>query len=135
MGDINKRKENRVNDNIPIPINKILLNNMEINSKNKTFPATIINISTNGVLLQSPLSVPVNLKFIFELLDEKSKILCFLEIIRKENCGGAFKYGCKLKTIFQSDRERLRIFVLKKQVQNMECLSGYREDDQVEHII
>jgi hypothetical protein len=131
MDAIDRRKETRVNVIIPTPINKIVVNNREITSPHKAFPATIINISTRGVLLQSPLSVPLNLKFFFDLIDEKTKILCFLEIIRKESYEDGYQYGCKLKTVFESDKERLRVFVLKKQVLKLKCMENYMREDVV----
>ena len=128
MAIIQRRKEYRVNVNISIPIHKIIFNNKDVIGLNKKFPANIYNISTGGVLLQSSLSVPENLKFVFNLIDENTKILCYLEIVRKEKCAEEYYYGCKLKTVFESDRERLRVFVLKKQVQNLKCMKSFKED-------
>lgn len=134
MVTIQRRKEHRVNVNIPVPINKIIFNNKDIIGLNKRFPANIYNISSGGVLLQSSLSVPINLKFVFDLIDENNKILCFLEIVRKEKCDGDYYYGCKLKSVFEGDRERLGVFILKKQVQNLKCMKNFNED-QKEKII
>ena len=126
-----KRKEIRVNVEIQTTIKKIVLNKREIISPNKSFPACIYNISTSGALLKSPLSVPINLKFIFELIDEKIKILCYLEILRKEHSGDNYNYGCKLKTVFENDKDKLRVFVLKEQVQNLKCMMN-SDDEQIE---
>ena len=131
MSIIQKRKEARVNVEIQTSIRKIVLNKREIVSPNKTFPASIINISTCGVLLKSPLSVPLNLKFIFDFIDEKANILCYLEIIRKEDCEESYYYGCKLKTVFEKDKDKLRVFVLKKQIQNLKCMINC-EDENIE---
>ena len=131
MIKIQKRKEIRANVDIQMSVKKILLNKTEIISPDKTFPARIKNLSTSGALLKSPLSVPVNLKFIFELIDEKSKILCYLEIERKQKCGEAFIYGCKLRPVFENDKDKLRVFVLKKQVQNLKGINN-DEDEKIE---
>ena len=131
---IQRRKENRVNVNISMPIYKIVINNRDVISLNKKFPANIYNVSTCGLLMQSILSVPVNLKFIFDLIDENTKISCFLEIIRKEKCGEDYYYGCLLRTVFECDKERLRILVLKKQIQDLKCLESF-SDNKIEKII
>lgn len=121
---IQKRRETRFNVEIQTSIKKIVLNNREIISPNKVFPACIVNMSASGTLLKSPLSVPQNLKFIFDLMDEETKILCYLEIIRKETYADSYYYGCKLKTVFEIDRDKLRIFILKKQVENLKGVSN-----------
>ncbi|SNT15994.1 c-di-GMP-binding flagellar brake protein YcgR, contains PilZNR and PilZ domains [Anaerovirgula multivorans] len=114
---IQRRKYARVPTNIDVNCFLIGINNKKVNS-NKTFPATVMDISGGGVLLNSKLSLPVDTLLVFELALENNSFVLTVKILRNiENMAdGSWSLGCKFVGIDDSDRQKIIAYTNKLQL-------------------
>lgn len=108
----NRRLNNRITTNIKLSINTLKRYSKEIFKLSKPILMYAKNISVSGILLESNLDLPTDLNFIFLLPIYDNHIKVTTEIVRKSKKGNIYAYGCKFKSLHESDIILLKKFIL-----------------------
>lgn len=112
---LQRRKFIRVATDFSVDCFLVGFNNKTIDS-NKKFPATIKNISGGGVLINTPLSLPVDTILVFELVLEGQLFILTVRVLRnEENSDGSRDLGCEFIGITEGDRQKIIAYTNRMQ--------------------
>lgn len=120
-----RRSDVRVNVNIRLALKGVAEGKLLIKPDRKVIMETL-NVSANGMLLKTDYYVGGNnacLLFDFPL--DKKYISCKAQVIRKDNMGSCYIYGCRLLNK-ENELDELRRFVFKTQIE-LKKASSYIE--------
>ncbi len=115
---IQRRRYIRVSTEIPIVCYLVGFNDEKIDS-HKFFPGVVRDISGGGVLINTPLSLPVGTVIVFELELDRSKLLLTAKVLRNtENyVDGTRELGCGFIGIDEADLQKITSYCSKMQIQ------------------
>ncbi|WP_061996510.1 PilZ domain-containing protein [Clostridium sp. ATCC 25772] len=115
----NRRLHSRVNINITLPVNILKKSHKEVINLSKPILMIAKNISISGILLESPLNLPLDLNFILLLPIGTTTITIITETKRKFKTDCMYNYGCKFKFINKADEQLLRKFILDNKLDQL----------------
>lgn len=119
-----RRHDVRVQVNIPLILDEIVIGNKKTKPNNKVRMETL-NVSASGMLLKSHFNIEEeNACLLFDFPLEMKNLNCKAQIVRKQTENGFNLYGCRLLNA-EKDRTDLRRFVFKTQIKtrkiNFDC--------------
>lgn len=115
---VQRRKYIRVATEIPVVCYLIGFNDEKINSR-KFFPGVVKDISGGGVLINTPLSLPIGTVIVFELELDQSKLLLTAKVLRNTESyvDGTRELGCGFIGIDEADLQKIMSYCSKLQLQ------------------
>lgn len=114
-----KTRDTRVDINLPLKVTKIWYRTETVINLDKILPINLINLSTSGVLISSPLNLSKEVKLFLNLPINKEIITCIAEIVRKESKKNSFFYGCKIFFISEFEKSKIQKFIFSKQINDL----------------
>lgn len=84
---------------------------------NGRIPMQAVNLSSSGILLQCAIDLPKYVGLRLEIPISGEPVHCNSEIVRKEKTAGGFRYGCRFSAISEREKDRIRGFVFRKQIE------------------
>ncbi len=108
-----------MNINITLPVNILKKSYKEVINLSKPILMIAKNISISGILLDSPLNLPLDLNFILLLPIGNTTITIITETKRKFKTDHMYSYGCKFKFINKADEQLLRKFILDNKLDQL----------------
>ena len=92
--------------------------NLEATVLGKRLSMRVANLSSGGILLHYCIDIPKHLCLKLEIPIDTEVITCLAEIVRKEKSKAGFKYGCRFTAISERERDKIRGFVFRKQIED-----------------
>lgn len=112
-----KRQDTRVRVTMELSISELIKNDQYIQLP-KPAIATIIDISSSGLLISFPLNLPIGTCFCVKLNLNDDMLSVIIMIVRKENIQNEVYYGCKFLSLDNLTEQKIRRFVFDQQVKN-----------------
>lgn len=91
---VQRRKSKRLLVSTPTNINKIMINKKKLLELDKTILMKAKDISSTGILLESPLDLPENINFLIDLTIENYTVKLNTTTMRKYKKNNLYYYGC-----------------------------------------
>ncbi|KXG75261.1 flagellar brake protein [Thermotalea metallivorans] len=109
------RQQVRIDVNIPVSCYLRGIGDVKVTSE-KFLPAVVKNLSTGGVLIHSPLSLPVGTVMVFELPLDKGMLLVTVEVLRNVPYGDGYSMGAKFLALDDRDIQKIGAYVFREQI-------------------
>lgn len=115
--EVQRRKYVRVPVEIPVHCYLVGIGEKQVNSS-KFFPGTIKDISGGGVLINAPISLPLDTVIVFELTLENHSMVLTAKVVRNHGLSdGSRDLGCAFLGLDEQDLQRIMSYCSRLQLQ------------------